>query len=116
MNELYQKIEKYITQGNSIALEKILRENSTLNLNDGELYNLNPPLYRAAKLGLYDICKILIDYAINPHSIDIKNAEIDKNSESPFESSVAKSLVSRGYHLVQQWRCISIRYCRSFWQ
>ena len=34
MNELYQKIEKYITQGNSIALEKILRENSTLNLND----------------------------------------------------------------------------------
>ena len=50
-----------------------------------------------------DIRKILIDYAINPHSIDIKNAEIDKNSESPFESSVAKSLVSRGYHLVQQW-------------
>lgn len=49
-----------------------------------------------------DIRKILIDYAINPHSIDIKNAEIDKNSESPFESSVAKSLVSRGYHLVQQ--------------
>lgn len=50
-----------------------------------------------------DIRKILIDYAINPRSIDVKNAEIDRNSESPFEASVAKSLVSRGYHLVQQW-------------
>lgn len=50
-----------------------------------------------------DIRKILIDYAINPHSRDVKNTEIDKNSESPFEASVAKALVSRGYHLVQQW-------------
>ena len=98
MNELYQKIEKYITQGNSIALEKILRENSTLNLNDGELYNLNPPLYRAAKLGLYDICKILIDYgadvnytkdhifyplegAASSNNIDIVKLLLDNNAD-----------------------------------
>lgn len=62
MNDSYQKIEKYITQGDNIALELFLQKNDTVNLNNGELYSLNPPLYRAAKLGFYDICKTLIKY------------------------------------------------------
>lgn len=50
-----------------------------------------------------DIRKMLLDYADNPHSLDFKYQEIEKNSESPFEESVAKSLVDKGYNLVQQW-------------
>ena len=65
---------------------------------DGELYNLNPPLYRAAKLGLYDICKILIDYgadvnytkdhifyplegAASSNNIDIVKLLLDNNAD-----------------------------------
>ena len=50
-----------------------------------------------------DIRKMLLAYADNPHSLDFKYQEIEKNSESPFEESVAKSLVDKGYNLVQQW-------------
>lgn len=51
-----------------------------------------------------DIRKRLIEYAINPHAAEIQHEEIEKHSESPFESAVAKSLADRGYHLVQQWK------------
>lgn len=51
-----------------------------------------------------DIRKILIDYANNPQTDNFKHAEVEEESESPFEASVASSLVSRGYHLVQQWK------------
>lgn len=50
-----------------------------------------------------DIRKMLLAYADNPHSLDFKYQDIEKNSESPFEESVAKSLVDKGYNLVQQW-------------
>ncbi|WP_298761151.1 AAA domain-containing protein [uncultured Megasphaera sp.] len=50
-----------------------------------------------------DIRKLLLDYADNPHCFDFKYQEIERNSESPFEESVAKSLVDKGYNLVQQW-------------
>ncbi|MGN0708130.1 MAG: AAA domain-containing protein [Faecalibacterium sp.] len=51
-----------------------------------------------------DIRKRLVEYAINPHAADLQHEEIEKHSESPFESAVAKSLADRGYHLVQQWK------------
>lgn len=50
-----------------------------------------------------DLRKKLIDYSLNPDSINILNKQIDKKSESPFEADVAKFLACRGYHLVQQW-------------
>lgn len=50
-----------------------------------------------------DIRKTLLDYANNPKAIGYTIAEVEKKSESPFEQSVASSLVSRGFHIVQQW-------------
>ena len=51
-----------------------------------------------------DIRKMLIDYSLNPESVAITNAKIEKKAESPFESAVARFLTVRGYHLVQQWK------------
>lgn len=56
-----------------------------------------------------DLRKILIDYALDPKAKEYANKIIESNSESPFESSVAKSLSDRGYHLVQQWKVGSYR-------
>ena len=50
-----------------------------------------------------DIRKQLIDYSLNPAAFENTNEEIEKKSESPFEASVARTLTSRGYHLIQQW-------------
>lgn len=50
-----------------------------------------------------DIRKRLIEYAINPKAIAYKHDKVAEKSESPFEQSVASSLVSRGFHIVQQW-------------
>lgn len=51
-----------------------------------------------------DIRKRLIDYAINPQAAEMAQAKVEEKAESPFEAAVAKTLVSRGYHLVQQWK------------
>ena len=51
-----------------------------------------------------DIRKMLIEYSINPHAEEIKQAEVEKFAESPFEKDVAGYLVDRGYHIVQQWK------------
>lgn len=51
-----------------------------------------------------DMRKRLIDYAANPHALDVQHTEIEAHSESPFESAVATNLSDRGYHLVQQWK------------
>jgi very-short-patch-repair endonuclease len=51
-----------------------------------------------------DIRKRLIDYSLNPSAFDNISKEIEEKSESPFEVAVAKTLASRGYHLVQQWK------------
>ena len=51
-----------------------------------------------------DIRKTLIDYSINPHFSEIAYAKVEEDAESPFEAVVAKKLVDRGYHLVQQWK------------
>lgn len=50
-----------------------------------------------------DLRKKLIDYSLNPDSVNMLNMQINKKSESPFEAAVAKALVCRGYHLIQQW-------------
>ena len=49
-----------------------------------------------------DLRKTLIDYAVNPKASEIRKAEIEEKSESPFEASVALALSDRGYHLVHQ--------------
>ncbi len=51
-----------------------------------------------------DIRKILIDYSINPQSIEITHAEVEAHADSPFEVAVATALIDRGYHLEQQWK------------
>lgn len=51
-----------------------------------------------------DIRKTLIDYAVNPQDKELKRVAVEKEAESPFEAAVATTLVSRGYHLVQQWK------------
>ena len=51
-----------------------------------------------------DMRKRLIDYAANPHTLDVQHTEIEAHSESPFELAVATNLSDRGYHLVQQWK------------
>jgi len=56
-----------------------------------------------------DLRKRLIDYSLNPAAFENIISEIEIKSESPFEASVAKSLVSRGFHLVQQWKVGSYR-------
>ena len=56
-----------------------------------------------------DYRKRLIDYAINPQSFAERVQQINVESESPFEQEVAKSLVARGYNIVQQWKVGSYR-------
>ena len=51
-----------------------------------------------------DIRKRLIDYSLNPAAYENLAEEIEEKSESPFEVAVAKALVGRGYHLIQQWK------------
>lgn len=50
-----------------------------------------------------DIRKKLIDYSLNPNAFELKQSEIEEKADSPFEVGVATALISRGYHLVQQW-------------
>ena len=50
-----------------------------------------------------DIRKLLLDYAKNPSINELRNEQIEHDSESPFEEAVAKALSNRGYHIVQQW-------------
>lgn len=51
-----------------------------------------------------DMRKRLIDYVTNPQAIEIMHGQIEKIAESPFEVEVAKNLVDKGYHIVQQWK------------
>ena len=51
-----------------------------------------------------DIRKTLIDYAADPNALSLRHAEIEEKADSPFEIAVARTLVDRGYHLVQQWQ------------
>ena len=50
-----------------------------------------------------DLRKKLIDWSMNPQKNQYEYEKNEKESESPFESEVAKALFSRGFHVVQQW-------------
>lgn len=50
-----------------------------------------------------DIRRMLIEFSLNPQSVEMMNATVEEKAESPFEAAVAKYLSVRGYHLVQQW-------------
>ncbi len=52
-----------------------------------------------------DMRRDLIEYVTDPNSFK----EIKAKAESPFEISVARALVSKGYHIVQQWEVGSYR-------
>ena len=58
----------------------------------------------AADLKPGDIRKTLIEYSLDPNTVERRNAEVEGKAESPFEAGVAKTLTDRGYHLVQQWK------------
>lgn len=50
-----------------------------------------------------DIRKSLLDYVTDPKAIDVIVQKVEEQAESPFEEAVAKSLVAKGYQVVQQW-------------
>ena len=50
-----------------------------------------------------DIRRGLLEYALNPHSRDIMEREVQEKAESPFEAAVAMALKNRGFNVVQQW-------------
>lgn len=56
-----------------------------------------------------DLRKGLLNYASDPSAYNTKMQKIEEESESPFEEEVAKALVSRGYHIYQQWKVGSYR-------
>ena len=50
-----------------------------------------------------DLRRSLLSYAKNPQDYQQTIIQIEEQSESPFEEEVAKGLVSKGFHIVQQW-------------
>lgn len=50
-----------------------------------------------------DLRRGLLSYAKNPQAYQQTMIQIEQQSESPFEEEVAKALVSKGFHIVQQW-------------
>lgn len=50
-----------------------------------------------------DLRHKLLSYAKNPQNYKQAVQKVEEKAESPFEASVAKALVSRGFHIEQQW-------------
>ena len=50
-----------------------------------------------------DLRRGLLSYSKNPQAYKQTVIQIEQQSESPFEEAVAKALVSKGFHIVQQW-------------
>ena len=61
--------------------------------------SINP----GTNLNAGDIRKGLLEYALNPHSREIMEKEVQEKAESPFEAAVAMALKNRGFNVVQQW-------------
>jgi very-short-patch-repair endonuclease len=51
-----------------------------------------------------DLRRDLLEYASNPKAYSQMVDKVSKESESPFETAVAKALFAAGYHIVQQWQ------------
>lgn len=60
-------------------------------------------------LKIGDMRKDLIEYANNPYTVIEKIKTVNARAESPFEISVGRDLVSKGYHIVPQWKVGSYR-------
>lgn len=56
-----------------------------------------------------DMRRDLINYAANPNSLLEKIKKVNALSESPFETSVGRDLIQKGYHIVPQWKVGSYR-------
>lgn len=56
-----------------------------------------------------DMRRDLIEYLDSPNSILEKIDAVNAFAESPFEKSVGRDLVSKGYHIVPQWEVGSYR-------
>ena len=67
--EIYIKLEKAVGDNNVQEVSNILDQHSDLDLNDENLYTLHPPLCPAAKKGVYEICKTLIQYGADVNCI-----------------------------------------------
>lgn len=50
-----------------------------------------------------DMRRDLIEYMENPSALRQKIEGVNAHAESPFEKSVGRDLVSKGYHIVPQW-------------
>ena len=50
-----------------------------------------------------DMRRDLLEYAADPKAYAQLAEEAEKKSESPFEKEIAMALLSKGYHIVQQW-------------
>ena len=51
-----------------------------------------------------DLRKELLDYVANPAAFAEVATEIEAHAESPFEEVVGKTLVAKGYSIIQQWQ------------
>lgn len=51
-----------------------------------------------------DMRRRLLEYVTNLGTVAAKASKIEEASDSPFEAAVAKALVEKGYHIVQQWQ------------
>lgn len=51
-----------------------------------------------------DLRRDLLEYVANPGALAQQIEEVKAKAESPFEESVATSLLAAGYHIAQQWQ------------
>ena len=51
-----------------------------------------------------DMRRRLLEYASDPQAFANQSGMIDEAADSPFEAEIAKALIGRGYHVVQQWK------------
>ncbi len=51
-----------------------------------------------------DMRKILLDYSADPAAFMELANKVEAHAESPFEEAVGKSLIARGYQVIQQWK------------
>lgn len=56
-----------------------------------------------------DMRRDLIEYVTNPNELLHRIENVNAHAESPFERLVGRDLVSKGYHIVPQWKVGSYR-------
>ena len=89
-------------QGNGVEDSIKKRYNVAVSRAKDQIWCINS-LDAGSDLKPQDIRKQLLDYFTDPNAFENKLGEIEKESESPFEEEVAKRLLSKGYHIKQQY-------------